>query len=83
MANLRTVAAAVAFLLLASSLPANARSSARKHTQRADRVWKSTKASCEQQGSCAAMHPDERDNCVNECTSKACYQQIYAAEPVS
>ena len=31
---------------------------------------------------CAALHPDENDNCVNRCTSPACYAEVYAASPL-
>ena len=31
---------------------------------------------------CAGWHPDEADNCLNECASPACYREVYAAAPL-
>lgn len=36
---------------------------------------------CEQ-GPCAHIPRMENDNCVHECTSPACYAQVYGEEPV-
>ena len=50
--------------------------------RRWDRVWKAKRKECGAKGKCATLHPDENDNCVNECTSAACYAEVYAAEPL-
>ncbi len=31
---------------------------------------------------CQAFNQDENMNCVNECTSKKCYDEIYAPSPL-
>ena len=46
-----------------------------------DRSWKKKKADCERY-TCSQYLPDEGMNCVNECTSQPCYQEVYAYEPL-
>ena len=46
-----------------------------------DREWKKRMKQCEQT-TCSHMPELENDNCVNECTSKSCYDKVYGAEPV-
>jgi hypothetical protein len=48
---------------------------------RLDRQWKSRKANCEKE-QCSALIPEEAYNCVNECVSKLCYDEIYASNPL-
>lgn len=50
--------------------------------RRWDRVWKARRKECASIGECAALHPDENDNCVNKCTSTACFDEVYASEPL-
>lgn len=47
-----------------------------------DRIWKVTKHKCESTGKCSKMIADEAYNCVNECTSPACYEEVYAEVPL-
>ena len=47
-----------------------------------DRIWKQKKTECERM-QCSHLVPMEADNCVNSCTSAACYNEVYAAQPVS
>ena len=46
-----------------------------------DKGWKARKREC-QKVACAHIPALENDNCVNECTSPDCFQQVYGAEPV-
>ncbi len=48
---------------------------------RLDRQWKARKANCEKD-QCSALIPEEAYNCVNECVSKSCYDEIYASNPL-
>lgn len=50
--------------------------------RRWDRAWKARRKECTAERECAALHPDENDNCVNKCTSKACFAEVYASEPL-
>ena len=58
------------------------KSQARKQSQRLDREWRAIQRNCEQ-GPCRNEHPDTAENCVNQCTSKLCYGEVYASDPVS
>jgi hypothetical protein len=49
--------------------------------QRDDSVWKHKKISCERMN-CTHLNIDENMNCVNECTSKKCYEKIYSILPL-
>lgn len=31
---------------------------------------------------CKGFHSDENDDCVSRCVSEACYNEVYAAEPL-
>jgi hypothetical protein len=46
-----------------------------------DRVWKNKRQACERLN-CNQYLPDESMNCVNNCTSPACFQEIYASNPL-
>jgi Domain of unknown function (DUF4787) len=46
------------------------------------RAYRERKAQCELE-SCSKFVPEEAMNCLHQCISPACYQSIYAAEPVS
>ena len=77
---------AVGIILL--GLPAWAASPSQKN-RRWDRVWKTRRKECAAGAvsgrggeDCSALHPDENDNCVNRCTSQACYVEVYAASPL-
>ena len=59
--------------------------------RRWDRVWKRRRKDCiagtvggegGEGENCALQHPDENDNCVNKCTSRACYAEVYASNPL-
>ena len=46
-----------------------------------DRTWKAVKSTCEKT-TCSKIPPDEAYNCVNECTSHNCYQDVFASAPL-
>jgi len=48
---------------------------------RLDRIWKTKRNECENKV-CGNMLPDESYNCVNECISKLCYDEVYAKDPL-
>lgn len=52
-----------------------------KSVAKRDRLWKSKKQECES-NECGRFIPEEAYNCVNNCTSNVCYQEIYALEPL-
>jgi hypothetical protein len=49
--------------------------------QRTERQIKSKKDACER-SVCTKFIRDEGMNCVNECMSKMCYDEVYAKEPL-
>ncbi|KAA0158149.1 hypothetical protein FNF28_06389 [Cafeteria roenbergensis] len=80
-AALRLVAVLAAFIALLSELgPVSARRSvtARK---RAMLGIQSRRRNCRSQV-CGSIPVHEDDNCVNECVSPRCYQEVYGAEPL-
>jgi hypothetical protein len=46
-----------------------------------DKTWQGKRRDCER-NTCVHMITEEAQNCVNECTSTACFDKIYASEPV-
>lgn len=48
---------------------------------RKDKAWQERKTKCENDD-CAHLIPEEAFNCVNNCTSSSCYNQIYAEMPL-
>jgi hypothetical protein len=46
-----------------------------------DRIWRTRKIKCEK-SDCAHLVPDEASNCVNQCTSRKCYEEIYSETPL-
>ena len=48
---------------------------------RLDRIWKARKSVCEKED-CSHLIFDEAYNCVNECISKICYDEVYAGDPL-
>lgn len=48
---------------------------------RKDKAWQERKTRCENED-CVHLVPEEAFNCVNNCTSQACYTEIYAAMPL-
>lgn len=46
-----------------------------------DRLWTQRKAVCEK-NDCAGTIPDENQNCVFSCLSRACYDEVYSQEPL-
>ena len=44
-----------------------------------DRYWKEAKKACERDD-CGHLVPEEAMNCVNLCTSKACFEETYTEE---
>lgn len=46
-----------------------------------DKAWRWRKTKCEKT-ECAHMIPEEAYNCVNQCTSPTCYEEVYAAAPL-
>lgn len=54
---------------------------ARKAQSKQDKAWKLLKATCESQ-TCGHLNPAEAYNCINNCTSVACFNKVYSAEPL-
>jgi hypothetical protein len=54
--------------------------SANKNTK-LDRKWKQRKAKC-QSTLCYHLIPEESANCINECTSAACYEEVFVRMPL-
>ena len=48
----------------------------KKQQRKYDREWKSKRRQC-LDNECRHMHPDENENCLNKCTSNACYHDVY------
>ena len=85
--------ALLALILLV--LQARAASPSQKN-RRWDRIWMARRKECaagtvggrgendgeRQEEDCSSLHPHENDNCVNRCTSPACYEEVYAASPL-
>ncbi len=46
-----------------------------------DRLWKNRKESCERED-CVHLIPEEAYNCVNNCTSRPCFEEVYAQNPL-
>lgn len=46
-----------------------------------DRKWKQKKVAC-QRNECYQLIPEESANCLNQCVSKACYDEIYGSSPL-
>ena len=44
--------------------------------------WRGTQRECEHGETCSGISEDDRENCVNKCTSSKCYTEVYAHEPV-
>lgn len=66
------------FLLLA---PGSEAANNNAHA-RIDREWKAKKGKCEAEQCKHLKQPDLSENCVNECTSPKCFQEIYASDPL-
>ena len=47
-----------------------------------DRVWRTKRRECLESEKCKLINKDENDNCVNECTSLSCFNQVYGSEPL-
>ena len=47
-----------------------------------DRIWKKDKEKCERVDCAHIAAPEEGYNCVNECVSSKCYEEIYSASPL-
>jgi hypothetical protein len=47
-----------------------------------DREWKSRRLSCERK-ECRHLVTHEAANCINQCTSPVCFEEVYGEEPVS
>ena len=72
----------VLLLLLApTGADAKARSSSKRRKRRTSRTWKVRIRECEE-GACAHLIAEEGMNCVHRCASAACYDEVYAAEPL-
>jgi hypothetical protein len=46
-----------------------------------ERAWKGKQKDCESK-TCGHLFPDEAMNCVNQCTSERCYDEVFASEPL-
>jgi hypothetical protein len=53
-----------------------------KHHQNRDRAYRSKKRECEASGPCAGRDAAVAANCVNACISPACFEAVYAEEPL-
>ena len=53
----------------------------RRNSNKLDYVWKDVKSKCELQ-TCGQMIPAEAYNCVNECVSSKCYNEVYGELPL-
>ena len=69
--------AATAFLQMFRAEAANNNAHARL-----DREWRNKKAKCEAERCIHLKLPEEGENCVNECISSRCYQEVYATNPL-
>lgn len=49
---------------------------------RLDRIWQARKQNCEQSTECRDIPAAESMNCINQCLSSACYEKVYASEPL-
>ncbi len=47
-----------------------------------DKIWKAKEAKCKLSEFCSRFNAEEGMNCVNNCTSLACYNEIYSKEPL-
>lgn len=72
----------VLFAIAIISLDISKHGAYAKPNNQIDKVWKKKKSVCERSSECVEKIPDESQNCVNKCTSKACYDAVYAAEPL-
>ena len=72
---------AISTILLLSTRISSVSGRGSKHTKRLDREWRDAANHCKM-FECAHIDELENDNCVNECTSKSCYDEIYAENPV-
>lgn len=46
-----------------------------------DKIWKTKQNTCEKT-TCGHLFYDESKNCVNECTSQTCYDEVYSDNPL-
>lgn len=44
--------------------------------------WRAVKSKCERSLECQGVLPDEALNCVNNCTSPVCFQEVYGSNPL-
>ena len=72
---------AISTILLLSTRISSVSGRGSKHTKRLDRELRDAANHCKM-FECAHIDELENDNCVNECTSKSCYDEIYAENPV-
>ena len=49
--------------------------------QNRDRAFRARRRECETQ-KCSGMQPGTNMNCVNQCISQSCFDEIYAEEPL-
>lgn len=68
----------ILLLLFASS---NVHANNKNQLTKQDKAWKAKKIICEQ-SVCGHLVIDEANNCINECTSKVCYEEIYGSNPL-
>ena len=77
----RLVSFLLALLHSITTTPAASVSVGGNHYNRVDRQWREKKRECEQR-QCQQFSLDEGMNCVNECLSLECFNQVYAHEPL-
>jgi hypothetical protein len=69
------------FILLLSCIFNYVNANNKNQLTKQDKAWKAKKIICEQ-SVCGHLVIDEANNCINECTSKVCYDEIYASNPL-
>ena len=47
-----------------------------------DRDVRRQRKDCEESPQCFVLPPHENNNCINQCLSSACYEQIFASDPL-
>jgi len=67
--------------VLAVALLVTAEGKPKKYGGAQSKVYWKKENECSK-GQCNMFHPDENDDCVFKCVSDACYNEVYASEPL-
>ena len=68
-------------IFLSVGIPGVAGVNQQQKRNKLDRVWRKSRRQCIA-NDCSHIHTDENDNCVNACTSDACFEEVYGSEPL-